>query len=320
MKTSLDHLPAAKQRELGHIRTVLLREFEAAIAGGAQDWRKNGKVLKLVLFGSFSRTDWVDEPQNGYQSDWDILVIVNHEKLTDIADYWFVAEDKLLHDPEVGRPVNIIVHTMPEVNKALSRGRYFWVDVIREGVLLYELPGYPLAAPKPPTPTAAYETAKGHYEKQSRSLGQWLKLADLALAEMPEDATWSNKAAFNLHQAAETAYACFLLVRTFYFPRSHNLKFLRSLAEDKDRRLVEAWPRETSLDRRRFELLKRAYVEARYSDAYAIGAEDLAAVGSAVRTLRAIVDATSHEWLEQLRQKAEAYSASRKASRRSPGS
>ena len=48
-------------------------------------------------------------------------------------------------------------------------------------------------------------------------------------------------------------------------PRSHNIKFLRSLAEDKEQRLIEAWPRDNKLDRRRFELLKRAYVEARYS-------------------------------------------------------
>ena len=304
MKSNLDHLPTAKQRELEHIKTVLMREFEAAIAGGTQDWRKNGKILKLILFGSFSRTDWVDEPQNGYQSDWDLLIIVNHEKLTDIADYWFVAEDKLLHDPEVGRPVNIIVHTTVEVNKALSKGRYFWVDIIRDGVLLYELPGYPLAAPKPPSVTAAYETAKRYFEEQDSASQRWLRLAEVAVAEGESDPRWFRNAAFNLHQAAETAYACFLLVRTFYFPRSHNLKFLRSLAEDKDRRLVEAWPRESSLDRRRFELLKRAYVEARYSDAYAISADDLAAIGSAVRSLRAVVDATSHEWLEQLRQKA----------------
>lgn len=304
MKTSLYHLPAAKQRELEHIKSVLLSEFEAAIAGGTQDWRRNGKILKMILFGSFSRSDWVDEPQNGYQSDWDLLIVVSHEKLTDIADYWFVAEDKLLRDPEVGRPVNIIVHTKSEVNQALSKGRYFWVDIIRDGVMLYDLPGYPLAAPMPPTAASAYETATGHYEKQLRSLGQWLKLADLAIDEMPSDETWSKKAAFNLHQAAETAYACFLLVRTFYFPRSHNLKFLRSLAEDKDRRLVEAWPRDSKLDRRRFELLKRAYVEARYSDAYEIAADDLMAIGSAVRTLRRIVESTSLEWIEGLRQKA----------------
>jgi predicted nucleotidyltransferase len=301
MKTSLDHLPAAKQRELEHIKTVLMNEFEAAIGGGTQPWRRNGKILKLILFGSFSRNDWVDEPQNGYQSDWDLLIVVSDEKLTDIADYWFVAEDKLLRDPEVDRPVNIIVHTTAEVNQALSKGQYFWVDIIRDGVLLYELPGYPLAAPVPPTAADAYEMAKDHYERQSRSLGQWLKLADLAMAEMPTDATWSNKAAFNLHQSAETAYACFLLVRTFHFPRSHNLKFLRSLAEDKDRRLVEAWPRETKLDRRRFELLKRAYVEARYSDAYDISADDLKALSGAVSRLRQIVGEVCRERIDVLR-------------------
>src|ERR1700679_4148546 len=112
MKTSLDHLPAAKQRELEHIKTVLMGEFETAIAGGTQPWRRNGKILKVILFGSFSRQDWVDEAQNGYQSDWDLLVIVNHKKLTDIADYWFIAEDKLLRDRRVKRPVNIIVHTL----------------------------------------------------------------------------------------------------------------------------------------------------------------------------------------------------------------
>jgi HEPN domain-containing protein len=158
----------------------------------------------------------------------------------------------------------------------------------------------------PPTVADAYETAKNHYERQSRSLGQWLKLADLAMDEMPTDATWSNKAAFNLHQAAESAYACFLLVRTFHFPRSHNLKFLRSLAEDRDRRLVEAWPRETKLDRRRFELLKRAYVEARYSDAYEIGAEDLNALAGAVSRLRQIVEEVCRERIDVLRREAEA--------------
>jgi predicted nucleotidyltransferase/HEPN domain-containing protein len=304
MKTSLDHLPAAKQRELEHIKNVLMREFEVAIAGGTQDWRRNGKILKLILFGSFSRTDWVDEPQNGYQSDWDLLIIVNHEKLTDIADYWFVAEDKLLRDSEVGRPVNIIVHTTAEVDAALSRGRYFWVDIIREGVALYELPGYPLAAPKPPTAADAYRVAKGYFDAKQVDIRRWLETADFQTVQSSHDEGFRKLAAFSLHQATENAYACFLLVRTFYFPRSHNLNFLRSLAEDKDRRLVEAWPRESRLDRRHFELLRRAYVEARYSDAYKITADDLLAIGSAVRTLRKIVETTALEWVEGLRQKA----------------
>ena len=304
MKTSLDHLPSAKQRELEHIKTVFMREFEAAIAGGTQPWRRNGKILKLILFGSFSRTDWVDEPQNGYQSDWDLLIVVNHEKLTDIADYWFVAEDKLLRDPEVGRPVNIIVHTMADLNQALAKGRYFWVDIIRDGVMLFELPGYPLAAPMPPTAADAYKTAKAFLDEWLPAIDRALRTVELQVGEGGDDPKWRKEVAFTLHQAAERSYACFLLVRTFYFPRTHNIKFLRSLAEDKDRRLVEAWPRESKLDRRRFELLKRAYVEARYSENYQISTDDLLAITLAVRTLRTIVESTSRERLDDLRQKA----------------
>jgi len=44
----------------------------------------------------------VDDPENGYQSDFDLLIIVSHADLTDIADYWYVAEDKILHDERVG--------------------------------------------------------------------------------------------------------------------------------------------------------------------------------------------------------------------------
>jgi predicted nucleotidyltransferase len=306
MKTSLDHLPAAKQRELEHIKTVLMREFEAAIAGGTQPWRRNGKILKLILFGSFSRTDWVDEPQNGYQSDWDLLIIVSHEKLTDIADYWFVAEDKLLRDPEVRRPVNIILHTMAEVNQALAKGRYFWVDIIRDGVMLHELPGYPLAAPMPPTAAEALKMAKAYFDEWLPAADRAMRTFELQIHEGGDDPKWRKDAAFTLHQTAERSYACFLLVRTFHFPRSHNIKFLRSLAEDRDRRLVEAWPRETKLDRRRFELLKRAYVEARYSDAYEIGAEDLNALAGAVSRLRQIVEEVCRERIEVLRREAEA--------------
>ena len=112
---------------------------------------------------------------------------------------------------------------------------------------------------------------------------------------------WTNEAAFELHQATERYYICFLLVRTLYFPRSHNIKFLRSLAEAKDARLVNAWPRGTKIDRARFERLKRAYVEARYSASYAISIEDLNALFASIAQLQAIVVTLCEERLEELR-------------------
>lgn len=155
MKTEIDHLPAKQQGELERIKAVLMEEFARSIERATQPGKRNGKILKIILFGSYARDDWVDEPENGYQSDFDLLIIVSHEDLTDISDHWYIAEDKILRDPEVGRTLNIIVHTLADVNRALSRGEYFWVDIIRDGILLYDLPNHPLATPKPLTPVDA---------------------------------------------------------------------------------------------------------------------------------------------------------------------
>lgn len=68
-----------------------------------------------------------------------------------------------------------------------------------------------------------------------------------------------------------------------------------------DRRLVGAWPREQKLERRRFELLKRAYVEARYSDQYDLSPEDLAWLTDQVKRLRDLVDKVCRERIAALK-------------------
>jgi len=285
MRRGIDHLPQVQQDELARVVQILMAEFEKATARTTQPWRRHGKIYKIILFGSYARDDWVDEPENGYQSDFDLLIVVSHRDLTEIADYWYVAEDKILRDEAIGRPVNIIVHSIDEVNQALKRGEYFWVDIVRDGIGLYELPQHELATPIPASPSDAYQMASEYSRDWLAKTDSAMKLAAFALEEGV-----SKDAAFLLHQATERAYACFLLVRTLYFPRSHNIKFLRSLAEDNEPRLIEAWPRETKLDRRRFELLKRAYVEARYSANYEIGNDDLRALTQSVRRLRDLVE------------------------------
>ncbi|MDC7812976.1 HEPN domain-containing protein [Sphingomonas koreensis] len=296
MRKDVDHLPATQQGELERVQRVLMEEFAEAIGKATTPSRKNGKILKIILFGSYARNDWVDEPENGYQSDFDLLVVVNHDDLTDIAHYWYVAEDRILRDAEIARPVNIIVHSLDEVNQSLKRGEYFWVDIVRDGIILYELPCHPLATPMPLTPADAYHMAQAYFEEWLKKIDSGIKLAKFAIDE------GENKdAAFLLHQATERAYICFLLVRTLYFPRSHNIKFLRSLAEDNEPRLIEAWPRERRIDRRRFQLLKRAYVEARYSTAYDVNVDELNAILGCVRALRDIVERVSRDRLEGLR-------------------
>jgi uncharacterized protein len=299
MKSDLDHLPERQQRELERVRQILLEEFEKAIAPATQPHRRNGKVYKIILFGSYARDDWVDEPENGYQSDFDLLIVVSHEDLADIADYWYVAEDRIARDAAIGRPVNIIVHSLDEVNRALTRGEYFWTDIARDGIALYELPCHALATPMPLTAADAYEMARDYFEKWTNGVDDLLAGVELYRARGN-----SNLAAFTLHQATERLYICFLLVWTLYFPRSHNIKFLRSLAEDKEPRLVDAWPRSTKQERARFERLKRAYVEARYSASYAITGDDLDALAASIGTLRDTVAALCAERLTELQAQA----------------
>jgi len=287
MRTDLDHLPAKKQRELGRVVEILFAEFEEAQALATSAKKKSGRILKIILFGSYARGGWVDEPHTakGYLSDYDLLIVVNHRDLKDVATYWYKAEDRIIRDPSIKTPVNFIVHTLSEVNDALAKGQYFFSDIRREGIALYELPGHKLADPKPLTAEEAYEVAKGHYERWFPRIEDAREVVAFCIKQGN-----LNDAAFMLHQATERAYDCVLLVTTNYAPATHNIKFLRSLAESHEPRLIDAWPRETKHDRRRFELLKRAYVEARYSEHYKITMEELEWLGGRIERLRSVVE------------------------------
>ena len=89
--------PPAKQRELERVVQILFEEFDEARALATQDWKKKGRILKIILYGSYARGGWVDEPHTakGYQSDFDLLIIVNDKRLTDRVEYWVKAEERL---------------------------------------------------------------------------------------------------------------------------------------------------------------------------------------------------------------------------------
>jgi predicted nucleotidyltransferase/HEPN domain-containing protein len=292
MKSDLNHLPDAKQRELAQVVRVLFEEFEDTIARTKDPTRKKARILKVVLYGSYARGDWVDDPIGGYQSDYDLLVVVNDERVTDTADHWATADDRLMREVQVTKvlsaPVNFIVHTLADVNKQLERGRPFFVDIVRQGVALYEADGFGFALPQTLPPAEARAEAQGHYEK-------WFEMAERSIRTFQlqrlegDDLLWRNKAVFELHQATEQLYHCALLVITLYSPKSHKLNFLRSQCEQIAPSLVAAWPRDDKFSRRCFELLRQAYVNARYSPHYKISAEELGWLGEHVALLRDLV-------------------------------
>ena len=299
MRSDLDHLPHGKQRELQRVTEILFEEFTDAMKSASSPKKKAGRILKIVLFGSYARGTWVDEPHTakGYLSDYDLLIVVNQQSVVDFATYWYRAEDRLMRDAGIKNPVNFIVHTMDEVNNALGEGQYFFSDIIKEGITLYDLKGStPFITPQPQTPDEALATAVKHFEQRMEGARSALEVFSFCL-----NGALYNDASFMLHQAVERLYACLLLVETNYSPSTHSIKFLRSLAEQIDPELIAVWPRETKHDRRLFELLKRAYVDARYSEHYAITAEELIWLGERAEILRTLVETRARDKIEQLR-------------------
>ncbi|WP_448664573.1 nucleotidyltransferase [Sphingomonas sp. CJ20] len=301
MQTSLDHLPPAKQRELERVVQILFEEFGDATAIATSDWKKNARIFKVILYGSYARGGWVDEPHTakGYQSDFDLLVIVNNEKLTDRIEFWATAEDRLDRELAITKtlrtPVNFIVHTMQEVNDGLAHGRYFFMDIARDGIALYQSEDTEFHKPKPKTPEQALAMAREYY-------GDWLPSAQSfyrGYRHAVDDGD-QKKAAFDLHQTTERLYHCVLLVCTFYTPHVHNLGFLRTQAERIDPRLIDAWPRDNRADRSRFQKLKEAYVKARYSKHFRISEEELAWLGERVEALGQAVQVICEERIAQL--------------------
>ncbi len=84
---------------------------------------------------------------------------------------------------------------------------------------------------------------------------------------------------------------------TLYSPKSHKLNFLRSHCEAIAPSLIAAWPRGDKFSRRCFELLRQAYVNARYSPQYEISAEELAWLGEHVAELQGLVKSVCEERL-----------------------
>ena len=102
----------------------------------------------------------------GYRLDFDLLIIVNNRKLCDFAEYWYKAADRLIRDSAIRTPVSFIVHSRREVNAYLKTGQYFFSDIQKEGIVLYELDDEPLPEPQPLTPEERLRVARGHFEER----------------------------------------------------------------------------------------------------------------------------------------------------------
>ncbi len=226
MNDSLDHLRGDKRRELDRIVEILFEEFEAVRVRKKADQKKRGRILKIILFGSFARGDWVEDHISGYKSDYDLLIIVNDRYFCDF-EFWERAEERFLTDSKIDHAVQIVVEPFDDVNRQLSEGQYFFSDIRDQAVALYEAdPMQELAQAKPMNEAEFIRLSQEHFDKMFPLAKEFLDYAESGI----EKGNY-NTAAFLLHQATEHAYAAFLLTYTHYKPDIHHIGKLRGFSE-----------------------------------------------------------------------------------------
>ncbi len=276
MKTSLDHLSPTKQAQLADVVAMLREHVPAEM---------------IILFGSHARGDAVDDFQTGYRSDFDVLVVVKNRAALERHAAWqrveHLARERLGHTV-----LSLITHDIKDVNKQLEKGSYFFADIKKEGIVLYDSQRFVLASEKERTPEERQRQARGWFN-------DWFEAADEFLG-MFEDAFakghW-NVAAFQLHQATERYYNTVQLSFTAYKPKLHNIEELGRRVVNLHPGFAGVFPRETPEADALFKQLKNAYVDARYSRTYQITREELEALRANVLDLRERADRYGKEQL-----------------------
>ncbi len=259
---------------------------------------------KVILFGSFARGDWVDDEylEGGatysYRSDFDFLVVTNGSKLQEF-------EIKNRIENRTGKfkhPVNPLVHEIDHINYGLERGQYFFRDIIKNGILLYDTFRTGFISTNPLSIPQQIENAQFYYENWVESGSRMLDHAKLIFESSISKGYKLNEVLFLLHQTVERLFAGLGLIFTGYKPKTHSIKeyrnYTKSISEDINNAFC--FP-PTSEEIRLFNILQKSYIDARYKSDFFIDKSDLQMLINKVEILEKLVIKYSKMKIKSLR-------------------
>ncbi len=275
MKSDVSHLPNIKQAELRKITEIICEK---------------AKVYMVILFGSYARGDYVedlyieDHITYEYQSDYDILVVLKEGNTREQRVDEVLNRD-IRNEPTVNTPVSLIFHSIDFIKRKLASSEYFFTDIKREGILLYNSKEVTLGKYKKLSIGNRLQLAKEDYE-------HWFTKAqnfyDIFLFTIEKEKL--EEGAFLLHQATEALYSVILLVYTHYKPKLHDLEKLANQAASLSPVFLHAIPNTTPEEQHHFKLLKKAYIDARYKKNYSISKDELLYMGEKVKAFMALTE------------------------------
>jgi HEPN domain-containing protein/predicted nucleotidyltransferase len=284
MKTSLEGVPKSKREELQHAVKIICKEANPEM---------------IILFGSYARGDAVEvrrpDGQFEYQSDLDIYVLVKKRKQARKIGRWNKLRQMIRSD--IRTPIEILVDSVGYFNNCLQAGQYFFTDIKKEGILLYDSKQFQLEEARELSIEARKKKAEEHFKKWFNSAKGYFKTYQFNLNEQEY-----NIAAFQLHQAVERFYSTVLLVFTDYRPKLHDIEELGKLASMHDPIFQTVFPRASEEEQRLFDLLKRAYIDSRYKE-YSITKDELERLAEQVMKLQNLAEEVCKRKIESFKAK-----------------
>lgn len=106
----------------------------------------------LILFGSYARGDWVEDLDEEtlyyrYQSDFDLLIITQTHSYTQKIEKHLQLRQRI-NKRFRHTPVSLIAEDIAFVNRRFRKNQYFYIDILREGIVLFETGTLTLAEPR----------------------------------------------------------------------------------------------------------------------------------------------------------------------------
>ncbi len=295
MKKSLNYLPPDKRRDLRQLVSIIREEVRGCVM--------------VILYGSYARGTFVDYDQRieygvptYFMSDYDILIVTERRIGTGSESSLYAKILRRFYENK-----NWKFHTRPqlinasigELNRELEKGRYFYTDIKKEGVMLWDSGGYTLARRR-----------KLNYAEIAQMAGEYFEEKFSFANDLLIDAKFDYSrekyklCSFHLHQAAENFLRTIPMVFILYGYKDHDLEALLNYAKTYTLEVCDVFPRDTEEERRLFSLLQAAYVQARYNRNFAVSREDIDALLPRIERLREVTEKVCRERIRFYREKA----------------
>ena len=276
MKKSIKYLPKKKQQDLNELIEIILNTVL--------------DCEMIILYGSYARNDYVDYDQRTeygvktyYMSDYDILILTE-KKLGSGERTTYAKMIKQYYNHK-----SIEFHTRPqfinesveEFNSQVEKSQYFYTDIVKQGIMLYNSGKYKIARAHKLNYSEIREIAQEYFGDVFSRANSFLRSARHDIDDQD-----LKMAAFHLHQAAENYLRAVPLVYILYGYKEHDLKFLQDKAKTHHLDICKAFPLLCKEDERLFKLLQDSYVQARYNKDFVVTMEDINVLITHVEHLR----------------------------------